>query len=80
MNLESKIKEILFEIGKDIKIHKLIDGNLIVEIDYEKYTNELVTLFWQMTENIDSILNFEAIPECRSYIFPLTFDINVGTD
>jgi hypothetical protein len=49
MNLESKIKEILFEIGKDIKIHKLIDGNLIVEIDYEKYTNELVTLFWQMT-------------------------------
>ena len=45
MSLESKIKEILFEIGKDIKIHKLIDGNLIVEMDYEKYTNDLINLF-----------------------------------
>lgn len=45
MNLEKEIKDILFEIGKDIKIHKLIDGNLIVEMDYEKYTAELIDLF-----------------------------------
>lgn len=45
MNLENEIKDILFEIGKDIKIHKLIDGNLIVEINYEKYTAKLINLF-----------------------------------
>jgi hypothetical protein len=45
MNLEENIKDILFNIGKDIKVHKLIDGNLIIEIDYEKYTIEIMELF-----------------------------------
>jgi hypothetical protein len=45
MSLEDEIKNILFEIGKDIKVHKLIDGNLIIEIDYEKYSNEILELF-----------------------------------
>lgn len=44
MNLENKIKDILFEIGKEIKVHKLIDGNLIIEIDYDKYTIALMEL------------------------------------
>lgn len=44
INLENGIKNILFEIGKDIKIHKLIDGNLIIEIDYDKYTVEIMEL------------------------------------
>jgi hypothetical protein len=43
--LEYEIKAILFEIGKDLKVHKLIDGNLIVEIDYDKYTIEIMELF-----------------------------------
>ena len=47
MNLENEIKDILFEIGKEIKVHKLIDGNLIIEIDYDKYTIALMEL---MTE------------------------------
>ena len=45
MNLETKIKDILFEIGKEIKVHSLQDGHLIIEIDYEKYTDELIKLF-----------------------------------
>jgi hypothetical protein len=42
MSFEDDIRSILFEIGKDIKIHKLIDGNLIVDIDYEKYIKEII--------------------------------------
>jgi len=42
MDLENEIKDILFEIGKDIKIHKLIDGNLIIDIDYEKYISQIL--------------------------------------
>lgn len=42
MNLEDDIRSILFEIGKDIKIHKLIDGNLIIDIDYEKYIEKIM--------------------------------------
>jgi len=45
MNLEESIKDILFDIGKEITIHKLQDGNLILEIDYDKYTIALMELF-----------------------------------
>jgi hypothetical protein len=45
VDLENEIKEILFNIGKEIKVHKLIDGNLILDIEYEKYVEELVELF-----------------------------------
>lgn len=47
MNIEDKIKNILFEIGKDIKVHSLQDGNLILEIDYEKYTEQILDAFKQ---------------------------------
>jgi hypothetical protein len=50
MNLEDRIKNVLFEIGKDIKVHKLIDGNLIIEIDYDKYTIEIMELFKKYME------------------------------
>jgi hypothetical protein len=42
MDIEQDIKSILFEIGKDIKIHKLIDGNLIIDIDYDKYVSKIL--------------------------------------
>lgn len=44
MSLEDDVRNILFEIGKDVKIHKLIDGNLIIDIDYEKYVQEILKL------------------------------------
>lgn len=45
MNLNDEIRSILFKIGKDIKVHKLQDGHLILDIDYEKYVEEFVNLF-----------------------------------
>jgi hypothetical protein len=42
MDIEQDIKSILFDIGKDIKIHKLIDGNLIIDIDYDKYVSQIL--------------------------------------
>lgn len=50
MNLENDIKNILFEIGKDIKVHSLQDGHLIIEIDYDKYTNNILELFKEYKE------------------------------
>ena len=44
MSLENEIRKILFEIGKDIKVHKLTDGNLIIDIDYDKYVQQIVNL------------------------------------
>jgi hypothetical protein len=49
--LEDEIKSILFEIGKELKVHKLIDGNLIVEIDYDKYSIEIMELFKKYLSN-----------------------------
>ena len=51
MNLENEIKNILFEIGKEIQIHKLIDGNLIIEINYDKYTIEIMELIQKYLSN-----------------------------
>lgn len=45
MDIEEELKKILFNIGKEVKIHKLIDGNLILDIDYDKYTLEIMELF-----------------------------------
>ena len=45
MSIEDDIKSILFQIGKDIKIHKIDPTNMIIEIDYDKYTKDIVSLF-----------------------------------
>lgn len=44
MDVEDQIRNILFEIGKEIKIHKLVDGNLIIDIDYEKYVEQILAI------------------------------------
>lgn len=44
--LEDQIREILFKIGKEIKIHT-IGKDMIIEIDYEKYVEEIKQLIEQ---------------------------------
>lgn len=44
MNLEDQIRKLLFEIGKEIKIHT-IGKDMIIEIDYEKYVEEFVRIY-----------------------------------
>lgn len=50
MELEEKLREILFNIGKEIKIHT-IGKEMIIEIDYEKYVEELVDCFEEYGDN-----------------------------
>jgi hypothetical protein len=45
MDLEKEINAILFKIGQEVKIHKIDKDNTIIEIDYEKYTIELLRMF-----------------------------------
>lgn len=44
MNLEDRIREVLFKIGQDIQILKIDDNNTIISIDYEKYVAELKSI------------------------------------
>lgn len=44
MELEDKLREILFNIGKEIKIHT-IGKEMIIEIDYEKYVEQLIECY-----------------------------------
>lgn len=44
MDLEKRLQDILFNIGKEIKIHT-IGKDMIIEIDYDKYVAELVELY-----------------------------------
>lgn len=50
MELEKKIREILFNIGKEIKIHT-IGKEMIIEIDYEKYVEELTECYKEYYES-----------------------------
>ena len=45
MDLEKEIEKILFQIGKEIKIHKIDNNNTVIEIDYQKYTVAILRLF-----------------------------------
>lgn len=36
-NLDDEIRDILFDIGKEIKLHKIDNDNIVIEIDYDKY-------------------------------------------
>jgi hypothetical protein len=45
MDLEKEIHEILFAMGKDVKIHKINEDNMILEIDYDKYTAQILRVF-----------------------------------
>lgn len=44
MNLEDRIREVLFQIGKEIKILRIDRDNTVISIDYEKYVEELKSI------------------------------------
>jgi hypothetical protein len=50
MSINEEIKNILFQIGQDIKIHRIDQINMIIEIDYDKYVQQIIELFDRQTE------------------------------
>jgi hypothetical protein len=44
MSLEDQIREVLFGIGKEIKILRIDKNNTVISIDYEKYVSELKSI------------------------------------
>jgi hypothetical protein len=44
LSLEDQIREVLFSIGKEIKILKIDNNNTIISIDYDKYVSELKSI------------------------------------
>lgn len=43
--MEQKIKDILFELVGQSKLHPITKTNFILEVDYEKYTKEILDVF-----------------------------------
>lgn len=39
-----EIEEILFQIGQEAKIHKIDKDNAILEIDYQKYSSQVMAI------------------------------------
>lgn len=42
--LRKSLSQILFKIGQELKVHKLDTDNLIVEINYDKYLDEILNI------------------------------------
>lgn len=47
MQPEDEIKEIIFEIVRNITIHQIDAGNSVIEVDYEHYVDKIVSLLDQ---------------------------------
>jgi hypothetical protein len=45
MDLEKEINNILFEMVKEIKLHRVDNENTVIEVDYNEYTIQLLRLF-----------------------------------
>jgi hypothetical protein len=45
MSIKKEIENILFDLTKSIKMYRIDNENTIFEIDYDKYSDELLTLF-----------------------------------
>lgn len=45
MSIEPEIENVLFELVKSIKVHKIDRDNTIFEVNYDKYVSEIVELF-----------------------------------
>jgi hypothetical protein len=52
MDMYDEIGKVLFKIGQDVKIHRMPDGNLILDIDYDDYIEEIMHLFEDYLEEI----------------------------
>ena len=44
MDFEEAIKEILFDLGKDVKVHRIDKDNSVIEIDYDKYVEKFKSI------------------------------------
>lgn len=42
--MEEELRQILFELGTSIKIHKIDNDNSVLEIDYEQYVQKIMQL------------------------------------
>lgn len=54
MDLDKKLRDVLFNIGKEIKIHT-IGKEMIIEIDYDKYVDELKALYIEHCESKNDV-------------------------
>jgi hypothetical protein len=44
MNLEEQLKQVLFNMSKEFKIHRIDSDNMILEIDYDKYVSQIMQI------------------------------------
>jgi hypothetical protein len=51
MEIKKQIEDVLFDIGKSIKIHRIDKDNTIIEVDYDKYVNEILDIFKEYSQN-----------------------------
>jgi hypothetical protein len=45
MDLEKEIDAILFELVKDIKLYKVDNDNTVMDVEYQKYTANILRVF-----------------------------------
>lgn len=53
MSKEDQIRDLLFDLGKNIKLHKVTNDNFIFEIDYEKYVKLILGVTDSTPENLE---------------------------
>jgi hypothetical protein len=55
MSLEDDIRNVLFDLGKNIKILKIDDDNMIFSIDYDIYVEKLKSILGHTTSTPETL-------------------------
>ena len=45
MDLEKEIDKVLFELVKDIKLYRVDVDNTVIDVEYQKYTAQILRVF-----------------------------------
>ncbi len=53
--LEDQIRQVLFELGQNITLHKITNENFIVEIDYEVYVEKLKSILGEYNSTPETL-------------------------
>lgn len=44
MTVDEQIKQVLFNMSREFKIHRIDSDNMILEIDYDKYVSQIMQI------------------------------------
>lgn len=54
-DFEEEIRAVLFDLGKDVKVHRIDSQNSVIEIDYDKYVEKFKSILGEYNHTPETL-------------------------